>query len=377
MKSIASDKQILDSLMERLRSAAKKVRSRLSFMEVCGTHTTSAFRCGLRTVLPENVRLISGPGCPVCVTSQADIDELIALASKREVVLCTYGDMLRVPGRLGSLERIRGQGGRIKVVYSSLDAVATAQREPTCEVVFAAVGFETTAPSTAVAVRRAQELKLENFTVLASHKRIIPAMRALLAGRDNFKVDGFLCPGHVSVVIGSDAYLPIVRDYSVACVIGGFEPTLLLGALACLCELAAESKTALINQYPQAVSGCGNPHAQALLTSVFEPTDARWRGMGVIPESGYALRAEFAKYDARIRFGLITPDEREPKGCLCGQVISGKVEPPECTLFGRACTPVNPIGPCMVSSEGTCAAWFKYNNRLSSRSAPPMQETVV
>jgi len=377
MKSIAADKQNLDALMARLGTAARRASRRLAFMEVCGTHTTSAFRCGLQSVLPENVRLISGPGCPVCVTSQADIDELIGLASKQAVVLCTYGDMLRVPGRSGSLEKIRSQGGRIEVVYSSLDAVALAQREPAHQVVFAAVGFETTAPSTAAAVYQARESGVKNFSVLASHKRIIPAMRALLADRENFKVDGFLCPGHVSVVIGSNAYLPIVRDYSVSCVIGGFEPTLLLSALTCLCELAVENKAALVNQYPQAVTPEGNRHAQSLLMGAFEPADARWRGMGAIPESGYNLRTEFAKYDARIRFGLITPEEREPKGCLCGQVISGKVEPPTCSLFGRACTPVNPIGPCMVSSEGTCAAWFKYKGRLSPYSETPLQETAV
>lgn len=359
-------------LLQRLHAAAKNVKGRLAFMEVCGTHTTSAFRCGLHSVLPANVRLISGPGCPVCVTSQADIDQLVGLARRDDVVLCTYGDMLRVPGQHSSLEKIRGQGGRIEVVYSSLDAVALAQREPDRRIVFAAVGFETTAPATAVAIRRAEELRLKNFSALASHKTIIPALRALLEDRGHLKINGFLCPGHVSVVIGSDAYVPIVQEYGIACVIGGFEPTLLLAALACLTELAAEGKAALVNQYPQAVSSRGNGRAQALLTQVFEPADARWRGMGVIAGSGLRIRKEYERFDAQKVFALPVLQDCDPKGCLCGQVISGQIDPPRCSLFARACTPVNPIGPCMVSSEGTCAAWFKYGQK---RMAPDGRQT--
>ncbi|NNM87456.1 MAG: hydrogenase formation protein HypD [Phycisphaerae bacterium] len=358
-----------------LHASAAGLDRSIAFMEVCGTHTTSAFRCGLHSVMPENVRLISGPGCPVCVTAQADIDELIDLGSRGEVTLCTYGDMLRVPGKRGSLEKARGDGASIEVVYSSLDAVRLAQSHPQRQVVFAAVGFETTAPATAAAVCAAQELGLDNFTVLASHKLILPAMRALLSATDRPKINGFLCPGHVSVIIGSDAYRCIVEEFNTPCVIGGFEPGLLLSSLLCLTEMVAAGRVGLVNQYPQAVRPTGNPHAQALLQEVFEPGHARWRGMGLIPMSGLFLRQSYQRFNAAHRFSLKPVDDREPPGCICGRVISGLALPPECKLFGRACTPVQPIGPCMVSSEGTCAAWFKYGpQRASSNGVARVQQ---
>lgn len=358
-------------LLQRLHSAAKKLNHDVAFMEVCGTHTTSAFRCGLPSVIPPNVRLISGPGCPVCVTSQGDIDRLVDLGSRRDVVICTYGDMLRVPGRRGNLETARIHGGRIEVVYSSMDAVKLARKQADREVVFAAVGFETTAPATAAAICEAQRLNVRNFSVLASHKRIIPAMRALLSGGEIPKIKGFLCPGHVSVIIGSEAYQPIVDEFGVACVIGGFEPAQLIAALTCLTELGAHHKVELVNQYPQAVHPKGNRWALALLEQIFEPGDARWRGMGMIPESGLVLRREYRHFDAARRFDLAEPEEREPAGCICGKVISGAAIPSQCKLFGRACTPISPIGPCMVSSEGTCSAWFKYGRSKQLNIGPP------
>jgi hydrogenase expression/formation protein HypD len=375
-----STDQSAEKLLERLRVAAQAVKEDIAFMEVCGTHTTSAFRCGLPTVMPPNVRLISGPGCPVCVTSQGDIDRLIDLGSRQDVILCTYGDMLRVPGRHGNLETARTRGRRIEVVYSSMDALKRAIEEPDQQVVFAAVGFETTAPATAAAVCEAQRRNVQNFSVLASHKRIIPAMRALLTDEEIPSIHGFLCPGHVSVIIGSEIYRPIVDEFNVSCVIGGFEPTQLISSLLCLTELVLNRQTALVNQYREAVRPEGNPRALALLAEVFEPGDARWRGMGIIPESGLVLRDKYRHFDAVQRFELSEPDEHEPPGCICGKVISGAALPVQCKLFGRACTPVSPIGPCMVSSEGTCSAWFKYGRsghlNLSCTHANEPQEVL-
>lgn len=332
----------------------------LTFMEVCGTHTMSAFRTGLHSLLPENVRLLSGPGCPVCVTSQGDIDGMIALALDRDVRVCTYGDMLRVPGRRGSLEQARSQGADVRVVYSAMDAVAQAESQPSREVVLAAVGFETTAPATAAAVLRASERGLTNFSILSSHKRVLPAVLALLEGGE-VRLDGLLCPGHVSVIVGADYYRVIVERYGMPCVIAGFEDALMASALAQLARMARSQRPALVNQYPEAVTAAGNAVARRILDEVFEPAAARWRGLGEIPESGLAMRANYQRFDAASRFALPTLPDRPARGCVCGAVITGAATPADCTLFGDACTPIHPLGPCMVSSEGTCQAWFKYH----------------
>ena len=363
--------QVQDALA-RLRDAADAVGRRLTFMEVCGTHTMSAFRTGLHSLMPPNVTLLSGPGCPVCVTAQSDIDLLIALAAECDVTLCTYGDMLRVPGRRGSLERVRGRGADVRVIYSALDAVRLAEAEPQREVVLGALGFETTAPTAAAAVLEARRRGLTNFSVLASHKRVVPAMLALLAG-GQMKLDGFLCPGHVAVIIGSEAYRPVVEQYAMPCVIGGFEETLIAPALAALGEQVRAGVAELVNLYPQAVTPEGNRVAQAMLDEVYEPADVRWRGLGVIPESGLAVRKAYASFDAVRRFGLTPVEDREPKGCICGQVLTGQATPPECELFGTVCTPIQPIGPCMVSSEGTCQAWFKYKRGRAASAARTME----
>ncbi len=361
--------------LERLTQAAARLSRPATFMEVCGTHTMAAFRSGLHSLMPANVRLLSGPGCPVCVTPQSDIDALIALAGEPGVILCTYGDMMRVPGSRGSLERVRSDGGDVRVVYSATQAVDLARREPGRQVVFAAVGFETTAPATAAALQRAQAAELDNFSLLTSHKTIVPAMAALLS-RGEVAVDGFLCPGHVSVIIGAGAYQPIVRRFAVPCVIGGFEPAHMAAALAHLVDLTARGEAKLINDYPEAVHRAGNPAARALLTHYFQPVDARWRGLGVIPGSGLELRPAYRSFDARHRFGVPDRPDCEPRGCRCGEVIAGVVDPPACGLFATACTPINPIGPCMVSGEGTCQAWFRYRRdhiaRLRDRSRRPV-----
>jgi hydrogenase expression/formation protein HypD len=345
--------------LARLRAASDKADRPLKFMEVCGTHTMAAFRLGLPSLLPENIELLSGPGCPVCVTAQGDIDMLIALAMDHQATVCTYGDMLRVPGKRGSLAKARARGADLRVVYSSLDAVKLAASEPERQVVFAAVGFETTAPASAAAVEHARRMGLDNFSVLTSHKLVMPALDALVAS-PTLALDGFLLPGHVSVILGSEIYRPLVEGEGLPCVIGGFEEALMLVALAELAEQAIDGRAELVNLYPEAVRPMGNRTAQALLERVFEPADVPWRGLGTIPQSGLVLREEYAAFDAQRRFQLRRAEDREPAGCICGEVITAAATPHDCRLFGTVCTPIQPIGPCMVSSEGTCQAWFKY-----------------
>jgi hydrogenase expression/formation protein HypD len=349
----------IQALLARLRDAAAAVGRPVALMEVCGTHTMSAFRSGLHSLLPENVRLLSGPGCPVCVTAQGDIDLLLALAQRPDVTLCTYGDMLRVPSRRGSLEKARAQGADVRVIYSTLDAVAWAQKLPGRQVVLGAVGFETTAPATAAAVLQAEAQGLTNFSVFASHKLVIPAMTALMEAGD-VHVDGFLCPGHVSAIIGAHVYEVIVRKYRLPCVVAGFEEIHMAAAITRLVELIRDGRAELVNDYAEAVNAAGNACAIDLLGRVFAPAAVRWRALGELPASGLVLRDAYAAFDAARRFGLAAPADREPAGCLCGKVITGAVSPHACKLFGKVCTPVNPIGPCMVSSEGTCQAYFKY-----------------
>lgn len=352
----------VEEAIRRLRQAAAASPRPLTFMEICGTHTVAAFRCGLHSLMPQNVRLLSGPGCPVCVTAQRDIDEMVDAAALPAVTLCTYGDMIRVPGTRGSLATARSNGAAVKVVYSALDAVKLAEAEPNRQVIFVAVGFETTAPATAAAVLAAHARGLGNFSVLSSHKTVVPAVLALLAS-GQIRIDGLLCPGHVSVIIGSEAYRPIVERFGMRCVIAGFEETGMAAGIARLAELARADEVSLVNLYPQAVTPQGNKTAQELLSRVFEPSTARWRALGEIPDSGLSLRSGFRRFDARERFGLAAEDAPEPKGCRCGQVITGQATPVDCKLFATTCTPINPVGPCMVSSEGTCQAWFKYNRQ--------------
>ncbi len=352
--------------LDRLQTAAGVLGAPVQFMEVCGTHTVAAFRCGLHSLMPANVKLLSGPGCPVCVTAQGDIDQFIEVADRPGVTICTYGDMMRVNGSAGSMEKARGRGADIRIVYSAMDAVKLAAAEPQRQVVLAAVGFETTTPATAIAAIEAHRLKLTNFTVLVSHKCIMPAMRALLdSGTVN--VQGFLCPGHVAVILGYEVFRPIVEEYGLPCAIAGFEDAHIAAGLAKLTEMVRDGEPRLENLYPQAVTANGNARAQAVIARVFEPADMRWRGLGMLPASGLKLRSEFAGFDAKVRFRIADTDTPEPPGCRCGEVITGRCTPADCRLFAKTCTPVNAIGPCMVSSEGTCQAWFKYK-RAGSKS---------
>lgn len=331
----------------------------MAFMEVCGTHTVALFRTGLKSLLPPALRLVSGPGCPVCVTAQGYIDAAIALAREPGVTVATYGDMVRVPGESGSLAQARAAGGEILVCYGARDAVAHARAHPERQVVFLAVGFETTAPGSAVAVLEAAAAGLENFSILPGHKLVVPAMTALLAA-GTVPLQGFLCPGHVSVIIGSQAYAPLVERFAKSCVVAGFEPDSMLRGLLRLAEAARDGTPVLDNTYAGVVAPEGNPQARAIVDRVFTPADATWRAMGVIPDSGLTLRAAYAGFDARTRFGVEVDADCHAPGCRCGEVIQGRCEPAQCGLFGTTCTPIRPIGPCMVSSEGTCAAWYRY-----------------
>jgi len=305
------------------------------------------------------VRLVSGPGCPVCVTDTPQIDLCIQIAAQPNIILATFGDMVRVPGSRGSLEDVRAQGGRVRVIYSPMEALQVAVQHPDHEVVMVGVGFETTAPMIACMVREAKRLGVGNLSLLSAHKLIPPALGALLASGD-VRLHGFLCPGHVSVVIGSNAYQGIVDDWGVPCVVAGFEPMDILLAVRMLLQQVAKGEARVANAYPRAVTPQGNRHAVEAMYSVFEVHDASWRGIGVMPASGLVLRNEWETFDAMRRFTLVAPEAKEHPACECGQILRGVRLPAECRSFGRACTPTRPLGPCMVSSEGACAAEYRY-----------------
>jgi len=340
-------------------SLRRRTEHPVNLMEVCGTHTVAIFKHGLRGLLPENVTMLSGPGCPVCVTPNADIDRAIALARLPQVILTTFGDMMKVPGSYASLNQAKAEGADVRVVYSALDALKIAQNNPERSVAFFGVGFETTAPTTAASILEAQRMSLSNFFFLSVHKLVPPAMRALLDSGE-VHVDGFMCPGHVSTIIGSAPYEFIAKDYGIPCVIAGFEPLDILQALDMLLAQIAAGEARVEVQYRRAVHREGNPVALRHMDNVFEAADAAWRGLGTIPNSGLRLRPQFKAIDAESAFKITTRPPKEARGCRCGEVLRGAVRPPDCPLFGTGCTPEHPIGPCMVSSEGTCSAWYLY-----------------
>jgi hydrogenase expression/formation protein HypD len=332
-------------------------------MEVCGTHTVSIFRSGVKSLLPENITMLSGPGCPVCVTSQGYIDTALDMTRLSDVVVCTYGDMVRVPGRSGSLENMRANGADIKIMYSVRDVLNLAEKNPEKSYVWLGVGFETTAPTSAAAIIEAEKRGIENFFVLGAHKLALPAMSLLLSAGD-VPIDGFLCPGHVSVIIGSKAYSPITEGYGKPCTIAGFEPVNMLEGILSLLLQIKEGRSDIENVYGLAVTESGNKFALQSMEEVFAIEDSIWRAIGTLPDSGLELKGKYRKFDAAEKFNLTFGEDYEPAGCKCGQVIQGKLTPKECALFGTSCTPQAPIGPCMVSSEGTCAAWYKYGQNF-------------
>ncbi len=344
-----------------MTSACEALGRQINIMEVCGTHTVSIFRNGIRSTLPEGLRLLSGPGCPVCVTSQGYIDAVLQLADRDDCIIATYGDMIRVPGKTGSLET-RQATANVKVVLSSEDALQIARDNPEKKVVFVAVGFETTAPATAVVIKEAAAESTNNFTILSGHKLVVPAMQALLSGK-NHNIDAFLCPGHVSAIIGYGAFVRIVEDFKRPCVVAGFEPLQVLEGLAEICRQISSGKAELKSMYDAVVTEQGNTVAQKIIDECFELADGYWRGLGKIEKSTLELKNKYIRFDAFKQFNITETPGEEMDGCLCGEVLCGLIEPPECGLFGKSCTPLKPIGPCMVSSEGACAAWYKYGQQ--------------
>jgi len=351
------DGALAQELARRIRQASSRP---VRLMEGCGTHTMSIFKHGIRSILPDHIDLVSGPGCPVCVTPMEEIDRSVMLSRIRDVMITTFGDMLRVPGSGSSLQEESGKGADVRVVYSTFDAMKIAKDHPAKEVVFLGIGFETTAPTVAAAIQTARRGGLQNFSVLSAHKLLPPALDALIAGGE-LEIDGFICPGHVSTIIGTAAYERVVEQYRIPCVVVGFEPVDILQGVLMLVEQIEKGKAAVEIQYTRAVDPKGNPGALKMMEEVFEPCDSSWRGLGPIPGSGLAIRQAYTAHDAGQRFPVEVPPAKEPPGCRCAEVLRGAVRPFECRLFMEVCTPRNPVGACMVSSEGTCAAYYKYH----------------
>lgn len=344
---------------ENMQKAVELIRSydgrQLRIMEVCGTHTHEIFKLGIRSMLPEGLRLISGPGCPVCVTPVGFIDEAMMLAEDRGCTVCTFGDLVRVPGTAGSLATARASGATVQMVYSPIDAQEYARDHPSEEVVFLSVGFETTTPASCIAVRNASDLGLTNFSLLTANKTMDNAYRALKGS-----ADAFLYPGHVSTMTGTAIYRDLLKE-GVSGVVAGFTGAELLSALAVIIRMSERDKPFFVNCYPRVVTDEGSPSARRIVSEMMEPVDSEWRGLGVIERSGLRLRDEYSDFDARIKYAIPPIEGRANPACRCGDVLQGKISPSQCPLFAHACTPEHPVGACMVSSEGACSAFFKYD----------------
>ena len=346
-----------EALLEKIRSSSRRG---VTIMEICGTHTHSISRYGIRDSLPPTIRLVSGPGCPVCVTSASDINRVIEFSRSRDdVIIATFGDMMRVPGSSSNLMEERAGGADIRVVYSPLNVIETARENPEKEVVFYAVGFETTVPTVAATILKAREEGIRNLSVLSLHKLTPPAMKALMDSGE-IAIDGFVCPGHVTAVIGAGAYSFLSTVYRAPCVVAGFEPVDVLLGMYMLVAQLEEGRHDIEIEYKRVVTWEGNSRAKEIMEEVFHPADALWRGIGMIPASGLKINPAYSDLDAEARFQIKAGEDGEPKGCECGSVLKGIKTPPECPLFGRTCAPDTPVGPCMVSSEGTCAAFYRY-----------------
>lgn len=350
------DPQLAAQLIKAMYRTSQRA---VSLMEVCGTHTVAVSKNGLRQMIPSSISLLSGPGCPVCVTSNRDLDKAIAVARQPGVILTTFGDMMRVPGSYSSLSNERAEGRDVRVVYSTMDALRIAEANPHKKVVFYGVGFETTSPTVAASILEAKKRGITNYLVLGVHKLIPPAMKALVDCPE-LNLDGFICPGHVSVIIGSQPYQFIPEQYHLPCVISGFEPLDILQSILMLVQAIEMGQAAVHIQYGRGVREEGNPVALRTLDQVFEVGDTEWRGLGLIPESGLKIRKEYRSWDAEEFLDLDVPAPRKAPGCLCGDILRGIKNPFDCPLFGGKCTPESPVGPCMVSSEGTCAAYYRY-----------------
>lgn len=353
------DAGLLKGIIARInRYSGSPVR----LMEFCGSHTVAIFRYGIRQVLPPLIEMVSGPGCPVCVTSNSDLDKAIELARQPDVILTTFGDMMKVPASHSSLQKEKAEGRDIRIVYSPLDALNTAREHPHKSVVFLGIGFETTAPAVAASILQALEQKIKNYRVMSLHKLCPPVIRALLT-LGEIKLNGLICPGHVSAITGSRAWDFIAKEYGIPCVVAGFEPLDILQAVAMLVEQIKKKEARVEIAYRRCVQPEGNIRAIELMHQVFEPVPANWRGLGTVPDSGLKIRKEYQEFDAEVTYSIHTSDSIEPQGCLCGSVLRGVKEPEDCPLFGRTCNPRSPVGPCMVSSEGTCSAHYLYGER--------------
>ena len=356
------DPDLARKLLSRIESRSRRP---IRLMEFCGGHTHAIMRYGLRSLLPQTVDLRSGPGCPVCVTANADLDRAIALSRVPGLILTTFGDMVRVPGSRESLQDAKASGADVRLVYSTLDALKIAREHPARPVVFLGVGFETTAPTVAAAILQAQAIGLENFSVLSLHKLTPPATRAILDSGE-IALDGIIGPGHVTTIIGATAWEFLPAEYSIPVAVAGFEPLDILRAVADLVDMIEDERPGVSNSYTRSVSQQGNPAAVEAMGRAFEGGTAQWRGLGAVPASGLSIRPELIQFDAAHLYDIDPGPTKEHRGCLCGDVLRGTVTPPECPLFGRACTPVRPIGPCMVSAEGACAAYYQFGQDLPS-----------
>ena len=353
-----SERSAATALLAEIEASAANLKEPIRLMEVCGTHTVTIFRAGIRQMLPKNIRLVSGPGCPVCVTPEEYIDKAMEYA-ERGYIIATFGDMLKVPGSSGSLAAVRAKGADIRIIYSPLDSLQVAKDNPLRRVIFLAVGFETTTPTTAATLAAARADGRDNLYFLAAPKLVPPALVMLLSD-PKVQVDGFLLPGHVAMVTGAAAFGFLPRDYGMPAVVTGFEPIAVLRSVLELVRQKTTKKAALVNEYPEAVTEGGNPAAQKMTDTVYEPCDATWRGIGVIKNSGLKIRDAFAAYDIERVAPVETKSRAGRSACRCGEVLRGIIDPPQCLLFGQGCVPEHAVGPCMVSVEGVCAAWYKY-----------------
>lgn len=350
-------KDLILTFAEKLKTISKK---EIVLMEVCGGHTMAIHRFGLNALLPPNIHLISGPGCPVCVSSQHFIDMALAYSRIPGVIITTYGDLIRVPGSETSLEKERAAGSDIRIVYSVLEALEAAKNNTERQVVFLGIGFETTAPLTAAAIVQAKKEKISNFYVLSAHKIMPPVMKALV--EEGVRIDGFIAPGHVTAITGTGIYESLASDYGLGVVVAGFEPSDLMQSVMMLATQIETGTPKVEVQYKRVVHKEGNIIAQQLLSEVFDYKDDSWRGLGMIPKSGLRISEDFSAFDAEKQFSLEIPESTEPKGCICGQILRGLKTPVDCPLFTRRCTPADPVGACMVSGEGTCATYYKYRS---------------
>jgi hydrogenase expression/formation protein HypD len=350
------DPELAKKLLERIH---KHSRQHVKLMEFCGGHTVAIFKHGLRQLLPSNIEMLSGPGCPVCVTAAADLDKAIALGKMPGVIITSFGDMVRVPGSYSSLQLAKAEGADVRIVYSTQDALAIARANPEKKVVFIGIGFETTAPTVAASILQAEQEKLKNYYVLSLHKTCPPIMKAIL-DRGEVKINGIICPGHVSAIIGSRPYDFIANDYHIAGAVAGFEPVDILLAVDRLVEQIESGQPKIEIAYRRGVKEGGNLSALRLMDSVFEVGAANWRGIGAVAGSGLNIRRKYGIYDAEKHFEIKTKPAKEPRGCICGAVLRGVNTPKDCKLFRKTCTPEHPVGPCMVSTEGSCATYYQY-----------------